>query len=526
MVRFLPLVLVVCCWAGDGDEAFLLDRLARLERAYEGTVRKLTPASVREREALLREVGFLPLAGAAQARAAALLGRIAQTDRFFAVRAAAARALGHVGSPAALEAIYAALFSPDVRRRNFELLHEVLPDALEPVRAAEDLAWIGRELLAPAAGGAEGGAVWRSGQELQEAMVELTLDGLGRARGRILAPEVASLARRGSPRIRAAALRALVAMEVADPSLTEGLTDADPGVRAAAAAYPGHAPELLSRALADPVPRVRRAAIVALAARGGAGAIDLLLAAQAKEKEKERVVRRDLSAALRALTGKSLGRDPERWQSWWAANRATFAGPAEPEPDSHTYFFDVGLQTECVLFLVDVSASMQAQDAEGKSRLERAALELQGTLARLPPEARFVLFAFASEARRWPDSGEAAPARAGEAVQWLRSRKPAGSTNTYGALMSAFEDPVGPDTMVLLSDGSPYRCSWRGRTYSERDQILAEVRRANETRGVRVHAVALFTGGRGAGEEEDEEGAAAFLRGLAREHEGEFREVR
>ncbi|MGQ0614265.1 MAG: VWA domain-containing protein [Planctomycetaceae bacterium] len=524
MIRLFPLVLVVCCWAGDGDEAFLLDRLASLERAYQESVRRQTPASAREREALLREVGVLPLAGAAQARATALAARIAQTDRFFAVRAAAARALGRVGGPAALEALYVALFGQDARRRNFELLHEVLPDALEPVRAAEDLAWISRELLAPATGAAEGGAVWRGAQELREAMLELTLVGLGRARARVLAPELAPLARDGAPRIRAAALRALVAMDLFDAALVTGLTDADPAVCAAAASYPGHGPELLGRALAHDAPRVRRAAIGALAARGGVEAIDLLLAAQ--REERERACRRDLAAALRSLTGKSLGRDPERWRSWWEANRATFAGPVPPEADSHVYFFDVGIQAECVLFLVDVSASMLAQDEQGRSRLERAALELQETLSRLPPEARFAIFAFASEVRRWPDSGEAAPARAAEAVQWLRSRKPAGSTNTYGALMGAFEDPVGPDTMVLLSDGSPYRCSWRGRSYSERDEILAEVRRANEARGVRLHAVALFTGGRRAGDAEDEEAAAAFLGGLAREHGGEFREVR
>ena len=138
------------------------------------------------------------------------------------------------------------------------------------------------------------------------------------------------------------------------------------------------------------------------------------------------------------------------------------------------------------------------------------------------------MIAFASDVRAFPELREA-PIDRGEAqaaMEWFRSLQPAGATNTYGALMTALTDPVRPDTVVLLSDGNPYRCAWQGQTWSEHEQILAEVARVNRDRGIRIHAVALLGSALGIGEEEDVESAARFLARLAAQNDGDFREIR
>jgi hypothetical protein len=60
------------------------------------------------------------------------------------------------------------------------------------------------------------------------------------------------------------------------------------------------------------------------------------------------------------------------------------------------------------------------------------------------------------------------------------------------------------------------------------DQIVAELREANRWRRVRVHTVALLKGEPPASYagQEDPAGAAQFMRRLAEENNGSFREVR
>ncbi|MGH7162483.1 MAG: hypothetical protein ACREID_03280, partial [Planctomycetota bacterium] len=151
---------------------------------------------------------------------------------------------------------------------------------------------------------------------------------------------------------------------------------------------------------------------------------------------------------------------------------------------------------------------------------------------RLPRSVQFCVYAFAAEILRSPDRGWARTRDVSDgdaisdAVAWLRNRKPAGGSNLYGALLRALEEPSGPDTIVVLTDGVPYRCLWHGKTYSEPEQILAEVRRANEGRGVRIHAVALLAGARFTTGDEDPLAASEFLRRLADENGGDFREAR
>jgi len=269
---------------------------------------------------------------------------------------------------------------------------------------------------------------------------------------------------------------------------------------------------------------VRRAAIRGLGARPEREAVALLI--DRLRGEGLLPLRLDLADTLQALTGKDFGLDADLWTGWWVAAREAYAGPVEAEAGERTYFFDLGLRTSRVSFVIDVSASMATEDAAGVSRLEHAARELGRAVAALPPAARFRLLAFSAQVRRWPEDAATPGDRtqAAEAVQVLLSQKPGGATNTYAALMLALEDPFAPDAVVLLTDGSPYRCAFRGKTYAEPEQILHEVRRVNAARAVRIHAVALRSGN--GGEEDADDAAVDFLRRLAASNRGDFREIR
>ncbi|MHC4548521.1 MAG: VWA domain-containing protein [Planctomycetota bacterium] len=506
------------------DQAFLLERVASLGARYNRHARQQSPRAIRARLEVLSELAHLPFEGEAREKAGRLLARVVAGDRSYRVRADAARAIGRVGTGPALRAMYRTLFGPDGRTQKFALLHAVLPEALAGVRHPDDLEWISTRILKPAAAG-EDSSLFRQAGPLRHALVALTLDGVARARARALGPEAAALAGAGVVEVRAAALRALAALEFMDPVVTRSLTDADERVRAAAAGYPRLTPAEVRTLLADASRRVRRAAIRGRATRPPPEAVPPLLARLAQEEDA--VVRLDLLDALNRLTGREFGDNVDLWRSWWEASRNKVTGAEPRDRNGRVYFFQVGLRTERVVFVIDVSASMSREDEQGISRLEHAARALGKAVQTLSPTARFRLLAFAADLRRFPVRGREEGDRtdAAEATRWLRGLAPAGATNTYGALMHALTDRLAPDTVVLLSDGNPYRCLYKGRTYTEHEQILAEVRRVNEERQVRIHTVALLSGAL-EGDAEDAASAAEFLRRLARENRGEFREVR
>jgi len=80
--------------------------------------------------------------------------------------------------------------------------------------------------------------------------------------------------------------------------------------------------------------------------------------------------------------------------------------------------------------------------------------------------------------------------------------------------------------LIAFSSGF-HRFADRGQTYSEPEQILAEIRRANALRRIHIHTVALLSGAfTGKTEVEDAAAATDFLRRLALQNRGQFREIR
>jgi hypothetical protein len=516
--------LLLLLLLGDATDAeFLAARAREIEQRYDQLSSRQAPAAIHERATLVRELSHLPFEDEPRDFAGRLLARIVTEDRAYRVRAEAARAIGRLGTPVALGAMVRALFGPLGREARFDLLYTVLPDAIENLRRPDDLDWVARRILVPAAGTEDRGLLAEAGP-LERELLVLTLRGIGRGRAAALGPAVAPLARADDPEVRAAAVAALASLGIADPALHDAFGDPDERVRAAAAGSSTLEHERAAVALRDPSRLVRAAAIRGLSARSGREPISILVGGLADEADIR--LRLDIADALFGLTGKDFGLDPDLWLGWWAAAREGWNGPAAKEPGERAYFFDLGLRTARVTFAIDVSASMATVDDAGVPRVGYAAKELQRAVRTLAPGARFRVLAYSGDVRAWPAVTEPPGDRtqAEPAVQALLAQKPGGPTNTYGALMIALEDPFAPDAIVLLTDGTPYRCSHQGKTYSEPEQILAEVRRRNEWRSVRIHAVALRTG---PDDDPADSGAATdFLRRLAEANRGEFREIR
>ena len=512
--------------ADPADEKFLSARVRELQLRYDDNARRQTEGAIGARAAIVRELSHLPFSGKPRDEAGALLVRILETERSYRVRADAVRATGRIGTAPALRAAYRALFGPDGRSRRFELMYAALPEALALLHNADDIGWISRQVLDAAARNRKT-AVLREAGPLRDTAVVHTIEGVRRGRVRALGPECVALARNGSPEIRIAALRALADLDTGGDVLDEACHDENARVRAAAAHY-HRLPLATARAIAaDGTVRVRRAAIHGLSRRKPVESVPILMDRLAKE-DLRTGLRLELLDVLHEHTGKDFGNQIDLWDAWWAANESTFEGPRERDKPGHTYFFSVGMRTDRVTFVIDVSASMRIQDERGVSRQEHAARELGRTLSKLPKDARFTLHVFAAAVRRYPKEEHlsAGASQAAAAVLWFRKIHPAGATNTFGALMTGLLDRMRPDTLVLLSDGNPFRCSYEGKNYSEHEQILAELRIANRDREVRIHTIALLSGGRGRAEKEDTASAADFLRRLAGDHRGDFREVR
>ena len=108
------------------------------------------------------------------------------------------------------------------------------------------------------------------------------------------------------------------------------------------------------------------------------------------------------------------------------------------------------------------------------------------------------------------------------AVAFIARQRPNNGTNSHAALAAAFRDPA-VDTIFFLTDGYPTTG-----VLIDPALILSAVRSWNRYRNVRLHTIALTRGapppayaGR-----EDPKSAARFMRRLAEQNDGRFREIR
>ncbi|MBL8755976.1 MAG: HEAT repeat domain-containing protein [Planctomycetes bacterium] len=333
------------------------------------------------------------------------------------------------------------------------------------------------------------------------------------------------------------------------PTLVEMLRDSEPNVRIAAATAIGTAlqphtdettgkkPDAATVALRDQcnkpleellvrdaVWQVRSAAATALAIQKCKAVIPILirgLDAELQRKKDPWAMDVRLHKLLEGLTGQSVVRgsiDP--WKAFWTKEGPGFVvRPAseagkKQSPGSEKYgkFFDLEIESDRVLFVLDFSGSM-AEEVTLKARTTvagpgtkttKAALivaEMKKMVMSLPDGALVNFVVFGDTARAWrQDGGRPALVKLDDSARddllgtFLDSLRPNGPTNLYDALDLALafggrglHDKyygAGFDTLYVITDGAPSAGS-----VTDKDEIRRRVRETNGLRRIAIHCI-------------------------------------
>lgn len=298
--------------------------------------------------------------------------------------------------------------------------------------------------------------------------------------------------------------------------------------------------------LQDDVWQVRTTAIQALAKVRSPSAIPPLI--ERLKVEEGRLVP-EIAETLASLSGKEYGADAAKWNDWWAQNREgyvlpkpeavaflrgkrearTGAGPSNYYKSGPVQYHGIDTPSRSIIFVIDVSGSMEAQVTERErflagnypslSRIDIVKTELIRTLDHLDPAVNFNILAFATKVDPWKK--KLVPANVlnkSAAKDWVKTLDAIGGaskadlavvglaasasldlgkTNTYSALMTALGVDAGPrtgpadytvqvDTIFFLSDGRP-----TAGDFVDPDDILREVKSVNDLRKVVIHTIAI-----------------------------------
>ncbi|HIF40192.1 MAG TPA: hypothetical protein EYQ74_03740 [Planctomycetes bacterium] len=312
------------------------------------------------------------------------------------------------------------------------------------------------------------------------------------------------------------------------------------------------------QALQDPAWQVRACAIHALGVVRHKDSMQPLI--EALEREEGRL-RADAAAALESLTARGFGQRLELWQRFWSNYKDRYEIPTDTElaalrakqaeyaemykPSDSVAFHGVDTPSRRVLFIIDVSGSMENEVvdkerfAEGEypsfSRMDIVKTELARTIEGLESYVEFNILAFATKVTKWKKGlTRANVLNKSSAMDFARKLEPlggaskqalaevglvgaaslgAGKTNTYAALAAGLgldgKKPKGYDTKLdtifFLSDGKPTTGQ-----FTDRDEILREIKRANGLRRIVIHTIALGQFEKG------------FMRRLAKDNGGVF----
>lgn len=294
-------------------------------------------------------------------------------------------------------------------------------------------------------------------------------------------------------------------------------------------------------ALNDSVWQVRTSAIAALGKVRRIEAVEPLIQRLAVEEGR---LRPEIGRALDEITGKSLGDRLEEWQTFWNSYKSSFKIPSDAElaalrakqkenrakytTGPKTTYLGIDTPSRSILYIIDVSGSMENLVVEKERfldggypsmmRIDIVKTELARTIETLQPYVKFNIVAFGTEVKPWKK--ELVPANAlnkqagkdyamrlaplgGSSKEDLASvgltgsaDLEAGKTNTWGALSWALgiagrgtkdkNYAVAVDTVFFLSDGRPSHGD-----YVDPEDILREVRAANQLRKVVIHTIAI-----------------------------------
>ncbi len=215
------------------------------------------------------------------------------------------------------------------------------------------------------------------------------------------------------------------------------------------------------------------------------------------------------SQALIALTRQDHG-DVSGWQSWWRGQARDWTIPNKklnPGPKAErvagerrggTQFYGIETRSKHVVFILDRSGSMTAQDSRGKrTKMVVAKAELTRAVNSLPDDATFNIIFYNSRWDGWRDKmAVASRANRKKATEWIKQVREVGSTNIFDSLERAFllagrgthdrAYGMALDTIFFMSDGQANR----GRITNP-TQILEEVRQMNALKKVRIHTIGI-----------------------------------
>ncbi|MCB9878664.1 MAG: HEAT repeat domain-containing protein [Planctomycetes bacterium] len=351
------------------------------------------------------------------------------------------------------------------------------------------------------------------------------------------------------------------------------VTDSEPMVRMAAAdaiavLKARQFADGVTALLADDNWQVQTAAIEACAQIRPQAAVQPLIDLMRKTGR----LRTECADALFRITTLDFGVDPERWQEQWTKLMSIegWRIPTDEElaqkiatrkkydafygkKDQTNAFAGIPTTSTNVLFVIDVSGSMddlvlevdKFREYRDRKRFTIVQTELLNTIESLTADTNFNIVAFATDLKVWkPRLVPANIVNRDAAAQFVKRLKPIGGseaqdlasaglggaanleqgkTNTLKALLYAFGvDPEKPpkaaitgfdkkalkqplDTMYFLSDGRPSV----GKLIDP-EEILAEVRKYNESYRLVIHAIAIGDFEKG------------FLQSLAQENNGVF----
>jgi hypothetical protein len=200
----------------------------------------------------------------------------------------------------------------------------------------------------------------------------------------------------------------------------------------------------------------------------------------------------EIARALKKHTGTYFGIDFNLWSKWLKLRSGAGAGvpltvdswQLESKTDTRYSFYGLPLDSHAVIFVLDVSGSMQGV------KIKRLREEFSNTLSQLSDDHSVNVIFFNNAINKWRDRllpGRVRDKRYGTSFGKLviQVPDPAGGTNLYGALMAALEDEEA-DTVVLLTDGEPTTGA-----IVDSEAILDEVMKRNRLVQTTIHTIAI-----------------------------------
>jgi hypothetical protein len=169
--------------------------------------------------------------------------------------------------------------------------------------------------------------------------------------------------------------------------------------------------------------------------------------------------------------------------------------PNEGEPPK-IYNEDIPTKTDSLIFVIDVSGSMDSYDggytgldgqpADG-SRLDRAKVELSRAVQGLKEDFKFNILAYDCDTYPWmPARQQATPAVKASALGWVGRLQALGATGTGPAVCRALQEKDN-FTVVLLSDGAPNCIGDNDGSIDDHRQMI----RAGNTQGAVIHTFGI-----------------------------------